>query len=155
VARRKEAAYVKRQLDFYHGCARFLKSQNQTWTTFQDNDEFVVATSAANASKEDIQRGQPGALLLKVFQQCSAKRDDPDIRQRYFASDHVAQFKEWDLWFPARPCVILIGAAPSHESGVRSGGTRAPPGRRETTWARALSICRDCRPASSTKNCRC
>jgi hypothetical protein len=124
LARRREAAYVKRQLDFYHGCARYLQSQNRTWTTFQDNDEFVVATKAANVSVQDIQLGQPG-VLLRVIQKYSAKRDDPDVVSRYFQSDPVTQFREWDLWFSARPCVsiarVLIGAAPSSESDVRRG----------------------------------
>jgi hypothetical protein len=124
VARRRAAAHIKRQLDFYHGCARFLRAHNQTWTTFQDNDEFVVATKVANVSTHEIERGQPG-VLLKVFQKYSAKRDDPDIVRRYFESDPVTKFKDWDLWFSARPCVVLprvlIGAAPSDEADVRRG----------------------------------
>jgi hypothetical protein len=114
--------YVRRQMDFFHSCATHLKARNRTWTSFQDNDEYLVVTPLANVSADDIQRG-PG-IALRLFEAYSSKRNDPAVLGRYNETDHW-QFGDWDVWFSARPCVVLprmlVGATPSNESDVANG----------------------------------
>jgi hypothetical protein len=117
--RRKTLYHRSRQVEFYHGCARHLQAQNRSWTSFHDVDEYLVATDAANVTAQDIE-ASPG-VLVSIFQKYSRRRDDPTVVSRYNASI-LYQFRDWDLWFSARPCVVLprvlIGAKESPEPDV-------------------------------------
>jgi hypothetical protein len=119
---KRTVLHRKRQLDFYHGCARHLKQRNRTWTSFHDNDEYVVATDAANVTARDIQQS-PGAILA-VFQQYSSRRNEPQVVNRYNATE-AFQFRDWDVWFSAKPCVVLprvfVSAKESSEADVAKG----------------------------------
>jgi hypothetical protein len=152
LTKRRSVMKVKRQLvlDFYHGCARYLYEQEQEQARRQGDNRTATtrttttagpqpppgrpsrtATSSSSSSsprptcrRKTYRPGRPG-VLLRLFQRYSARHDDPDILRRFDETDPHVQYKDWDLWFSARPCVILprvlIGAAPSNESDVRAG----------------------------------
>jgi hypothetical protein len=123
--------YVQRQIDFFHACAMHLKSQNRTWTSFHDNDEFMVAVSRTirgNRSDTDlpIQEEGPGTAL-KVVERYSRRKDRGDATDEARASEarNATMYEahtDWELWFSALPCVVLprvlMGAVPSSDADV-------------------------------------
>jgi hypothetical protein len=132
----KTKDFFKRQVDFYQACAFHLRSRNRTWTSFHDNDEFLVVASQADASDRDaVRRGEPG-VVWNIFQRYSSSSRDSSNNNDSAPSNDAASSSSatvsrvpvvletqaaldvrdenfqlsndnWDMWFSALPCVVL------------------------------------------------
>jgi hypothetical protein len=132
IIQQRSAAYVRRQIDFFQACAMHMKSQNRTWTSFHDNDEFMVIVSRTirgNASETDvpIQEEEGAGMALNVVERYSRRNDGEEAANGTKAGKPSAlatfeSFEDWDLWFSAVPCVVLprvlMGAVPSADADV-------------------------------------
>jgi Glycosyl transferase family 2 len=102
----KKDSHRCRQIEFYQSCARHLRAQNRTWTSFHDIDEYLVVASRANASHNDLVQ-HPGAIL-KLIQRYASSRSADDNNSS--ARDET----NWPHWF-SRPCFtvprVLFSAA--------------------------------------------
>jgi Glycosyl transferase family 2 len=102
----KKDSHRCRQIEFYQSCARHLRAQNRTWTSFHDIDEYLVVASRANVSHNDLVQ-QPGAIL-KLIQRYASNRSADD------SNSSARDESNWPHWF-SRPCFtvprVLLSAA--------------------------------------------
>jgi hypothetical protein len=76
----------KRQVTFYKQCSNYLKTQNRSWTTFHDVDEYIVLDKHY-INNTDTRLQQPGSIL-KWFQE--ARQTKPvDIEKQYWTKDCI------------------------------------------------------------------
>jgi hypothetical protein len=120
---------VQRQLDFYQACAMHMRSENRTWTSFHDNDEFLVVVSDTVRGSLESVKAEPG-MALKVLERYSRgggavlqgganPTEAPGLAHDATLYD---AHRDWDLWFSALPCVVLpralLGAVASPDADV-------------------------------------
>jgi hypothetical protein len=123
---------VQRQLDFYQACAMHMRSQNRTWTSFHDNDEFLVVVSETIRGHRESVKVEPG-MALKVVERYSRGRgrgrgmvkggpNPTDASGLARDATRYETHRDWDLWFSALPCVVLpralLGAVASPDADV-------------------------------------
>jgi hypothetical protein len=108
----------RRQSQFYRACALHLKRQGRAWTTFHDNDEYLVVTPEANVSRDEISSGSPG-VVLKILQRYtnSSGGDANDNSQapdttagamnKTKASMAASSMTYWTEWISSRPCTTF------------------------------------------------
>jgi hypothetical protein len=78
--------YKDRQKYFYEKCSNHLKTQNRSWTTFHDVDEYIVLDKHYINNTESLLQ-QPGSIL-KWLQE--ARQTKPKgIPQRYWTKDCI------------------------------------------------------------------
>jgi hypothetical protein len=101
--RHRSGAFLHRQVDFFKSCAMHLKAEGKKWASFHDSDEFIVVTPQANVSRQEINR--PG-IIPRIVNRYSRELWAKTRASEYNFSD-FQQFQDWNLWFSARPCVVL------------------------------------------------
>jgi hypothetical protein len=78
--------YEGRQTFFYEKCSNYLKTQNRSWTTFHDVDEYIVLDKHY-INNTETRLLQPGSIL-KWFQE--ARQTKPaDIDNQYWTKDCI------------------------------------------------------------------
>jgi hypothetical protein len=138
IIQQRSETFFRRQIDFYQACAMHMKSQNRTWTSFHDNDEFLVVVSRTirgNRSGTDdapTQEEEGAGMALKVVERYArraADREDAAANGTRAGEERALatfeSFEDWDLWFSAVPCVVLprvlMGSVPSADADVERG----------------------------------
>jgi hypothetical protein len=108
--------FFRRQIDFYNSCAMHMKSQNRTWTSFHDSDEFMVVVknsinagvTRGNATDGIAKDDEPGRALQIVNRYYHADWNEREgalrpVEHAWRREAHA----DWDFWFSALPCVVL------------------------------------------------
>jgi hypothetical protein len=133
---------VHRQVDFYQACGMHMRSHNRTWTSFHDNDEFLVVVSqtirgnvtfsrrgggedgddnATEARTEKVEAGMALKVLQRYARGGGAVQGSSSATAAHEATLYEAH-RNWDLWFSALPCVVLpralMGAVASPDADV-------------------------------------